>query len=72
MPRYAITATYSAPSALTPEAHQALGATLEAAAVASLRVLDGERSGLACPACAEALRKAGWAVVRRGRGGDGT
>lgn len=38
----------------------------------ALRVLDGARSGLACPACAEALRKTGWAVVRRGRGGDGT
>lgn len=33
----------------------------------ALRVLDGARSGLACPACAEVLRRQGWAVVRRGR-----
>lgn len=30
------------------------------------------RAGLACPACAEGLRRQGWAVVRRGRGGEGT
>lgn len=39
----------------------------QAAPPDALRVVDGPRAGLACPGCAETLRRAGWAVVRRGR-----
>lgn len=53
MPRYQITAAYSAPAPLAPDQHRAVGAAVEAAAVASLRVATGE--GAVPPTVRDAL-----------------
>lgn len=53
MPRYQITAAYSAPVELASDQHRAVGAAVEAAAVAALRVATGE--GRVPPSVRDAL-----------------
>ncbi len=53
MPRYQITAAYSAPVELAPAHQRAVGAAVEAAAVASLRVATG--AGAVPPTVRDAL-----------------